>query len=50
MMTAEQKLEVLKLLFDLQIAYYKIVDGGPSHVLANSALEALKILFPKGID
>jgi hypothetical protein len=50
MMTAEQKLEALKLLFDLQKAYYKEVAGGPSHVLANSALEALKILFPNGID
>ena len=49
-MTAEQKLEALKLILDLQKAFYREVEGGPSYVLAGSALEALKILFPKGIE
>ena len=49
-MTPEQKLEALKLLLDLQKAFYKEVDGGPSHVLTKSTLDALKILFPNGLE
>ena len=45
----EDKLKALQMLCDTQKAFYKEVDGGPSHVFAPSTLEAIKRLFPNGL-
>ena len=45
----EDKLKALQMLCDVQKAFYKEVDGGPSHVFAPSTLEAIKKLFPQGL-
>ncbi len=47
--SVQDKLKALQMICDVQKAFYKEVDGGPSKVFASSTLEAIKILFPNGL-
>ncbi len=47
--SVQDKLKALQMICDVQKAFYKEVDGGPSQVFAPSTYEVIKILFPQGL-
>ena len=47
--SVQDKLKALQMICDVQKAFYKEVDGGPSQAFALSTYEVIKILFPNGL-